>query len=84
MHADVRKKEFLVLGEGPTQGSDDTAITTEAKYSINFTASEKKFFYVCIVKKGTRFKNLSIQSKGFRNKTIFILFKYYFEKSYNG
>ena len=33
---------MLVLGEGPTQGLDDTTITAEAKYPINFTQSRKK------------------------------------------
>ena len=33
----------LVLDQDPTQGLDDTAITAEAKYSINFTESKKRF-----------------------------------------
>ena len=33
------KKIILVLGEGLTQRLDDTSITAEAKYSINFTES---------------------------------------------
>ena len=41
VHIDDRN--ILVLGEGPTQGLDNTAITAEAKYSINFTESERRF-----------------------------------------
>ena len=39
------KKEniFLVLGIGPTQGLDDTTLTAEAQYSINFSRSNRKF-----------------------------------------
>ena len=37
MQGDNKKEDILVLGESPTQGLDDTIITTEAKYSINFT-----------------------------------------------
>ena len=33
----------LVLGEEPTQGLDDTKLTAEAKYSINFTQPRKRF-----------------------------------------
>ena len=32
----TRKKHIIVLGEGPTQGLDNTTFTAEKKYSINF------------------------------------------------
>ena len=35
MHFDNRKKDILVLGEGPKDTLDDTIITVEAKYSVN-------------------------------------------------
>ena len=35
-------KDTLILGEGSTQGSNDT-LTAEAKYPINFTQSGKTF-----------------------------------------
>ena len=38
-------KDNLILGEGPTQGLDDTMITEEFKYFINFQSSGKK---ICI------------------------------------
>ena len=34
-------KKILVLGEGPTQGLDDTKLTAEKKHSIDFTESRK-------------------------------------------
>ena len=37
LQIDNKKKDIVVLGECPTQGLDDTAITEEAKYSIDFT-----------------------------------------------
>ena len=40
---DNRKKDILILGEGPTQGLDDTTMTAEAKYTVNFTRSGRKF-----------------------------------------
>ena len=32
-----------ILGKGSTQGLDDTALTEEAQYSINFSRSNAKF-----------------------------------------
>ena len=43
VHIDNKRKYILVLGEGPTQGLDDTTLTAEAKYPINFTQSGKRF-----------------------------------------
>ena len=34
---------MLVLGKDPTQVSDDTILTAEKLYSINFTENSKKF-----------------------------------------
>ena len=33
----IKTKYILILGEGPTDGLDDTAMTEEAKYYINLT-----------------------------------------------
>ena len=40
-HADNLKKDFLVLGEGPTEQLDGTILIAEKKYSINFTENIK-------------------------------------------
>ena len=40
-----KNKDILILGEGPIQGLNDTALTIGAKYSITFTESQKK---ICI------------------------------------
>ena len=45
VHAHIKTKNILIIGEGPTQGLDDTTLTAEKKYSINFTASETKFYF---------------------------------------
>ena len=37
VHYDKKSKDILILGEGPAQVLDDTALTAEAKYPINFT-----------------------------------------------
>ena len=42
MHIDRKNKDILILGEGPTQGLDDTTLTSGTKYFINFTQSGKK------------------------------------------
>ena len=38
-----KKKDILVLGKGPTQGLENT-LTAKKVYSINFNATEKKFY----------------------------------------
>ena len=43
VHIDNKGKDILILGEGPTQGLDDTTLTVEAKYPINFIQSRKRF-----------------------------------------
>ena len=37
VHIDNKKKDILILREGPTQGLDGTILTAEKLYSINFT-----------------------------------------------
>ena len=36
MQIDYKNKDILILGEGPTQGLDNTALAAQAKYPINF------------------------------------------------
>ena len=43
VYVDNRGKDILILGEGPTQGLDDTALTAEEKDPINLTQSGKRF-----------------------------------------
>ena len=43
LHVDNKKKDILIVGNGPTQGLDDTTITAEIKYHISFTQSGIKF-----------------------------------------
>ena len=43
VHVRNKKNKILVLGESPTQRLDETTITAEAKYPINFTESGKIF-----------------------------------------
>ena len=43
VHVDNKRKDILIIGEGPTQGLDDTALTTEKKYPVTFTQSGKRF-----------------------------------------
>ena len=36
VHADNKKNDTLIFGEGSTQGLDGTTLTAEKKYSIDF------------------------------------------------
>ena len=39
----IIKKDILIVGEGPKQKLDDTTLTAEAKYPMNFTQLRKRF-----------------------------------------
>ena len=43
VHIDNKGKDILIFSDGPTQGLDDSTLTIEVKYSINFTQSNRKF-----------------------------------------
>ena len=43
VHANKRNKDILNLGKGKTKGLDNTSLTTEAEYFINFSRSERKY-----------------------------------------
>ena len=43
VHIDSKKKDILILGIAPTQGLNDTTLTAEAKYLIDFPRSNEKF-----------------------------------------
>ena len=43
VQVDNKTKDIIILGEGPTQGFDDTKLTAENKYLINFSVTRKKF-----------------------------------------
>ena len=40
VHSNSKTKIILILGEGITQGLDDTTLTAGKRYSINFTVSK--------------------------------------------
>ena len=42
VHIDNKYKNIIVLGKGPTQGLDNTTLTAEAKYFLNFSRSQRK------------------------------------------
>ena len=43
VHVDNTNKNISILSEGATQRLDDTTLTAEAKFSINFTQARKRF-----------------------------------------
>lgn len=77
MHADNRKKkDTLIFGKGPTDRLDDTTVSAETEYSINFqwttteillksTLQWKQQLFICHWS-----KSVSIQTEGFWNKRI--------------
>ena len=53
VYIDEKWKYNLTDGERPTQGLDDTTLTAEAKYPINFTHQEKDLYSVCTTMEAT-------------------------------
>ena len=43
VHIDHKGKDILIFGEDPTRRLDDTTLSAEAQYSINFPRSNRKF-----------------------------------------
>ena len=45
VHIGNKNKDILILGEGPTQGLDDTTLTAEVEviYPINFAQLNRRF-----------------------------------------
>ena len=43
VHIDNKKKDISILGKGPTRGLDNTILTTEKEYSVNFNEQQNKF-----------------------------------------
>ena len=56
---------ILILSKGPKQGLDDTTLTAEKEYYINFTAQHKKFCLGLCYKGVNGVKIFKIQSKKF-------------------
>ena len=80
---DNRKKDFLILRRGPTQGLEHT-LSAEKMYSINFTVT-KKFFYLSLHYNGANsylFVNgteiYKFKKKRFCNGSKSIMFRKYF------
>ena len=71
----VDKKDIIILGERPTQGLDDTALTAEAKHPNNFMQSGKKFVLRLYCKGSNSFLFVKAtkvyQSKKRRNKKLY-------------
>ena len=69
VHIVNRGKDILIFGEGSTQGLDNTTLTSEAKYPINFTQSGKRFVLNLLYNGNNSYlfinatKNITIQSE---------------------
>ena len=67
--------KILVLGEGLTQGLNDTTITAKAKYSINFTESRKWFVLSLHCNRRNSFLFVNTGKYINSNKTIYTVFR---------
>ena len=63
VHINNKNKDILILVERPTQGLDDTTLTGETKYPINFTQSGRRFLLRLDCNGSNSFLVVSVQSK---------------------
>ena len=61
VHIENKKKDILIHGKGPTHGFDDTTLTGEAQYSINFSRLNRKFCLSLHYNGSNRFYLLMLQ-----------------------
>ena len=45
VNTDNKKEDILILVIGPTQGLDHSTLTAEAQYLIDFSISNRKFYF---------------------------------------
>ena len=81
VHTDNKNKDISVLGEGSTQELDDTPLTAEAKYPINFTQSRKRFVLSVHYNRSNSFlfvndtKIYEFRAKKLWNKRLYTVFR---------
>ena len=63
MHIDNKGKDISILVKGQTEGLDDTVLTAEAQYLINFSRTNRKI-------------SLSLHYNGSNNFYLLMLRKY--------
>ena len=55
VNANNENKDILILGKGETKGLDNTTLTAEAEYSINFSRFQRTFCLIFIIMEVTTF-----------------------------
>ena len=81
VHVDNKNKDILILGEGLTQGLDDTTLTAEAKYPISFTQPNKRFVLSVYYNGSNSFlffnagKIYKFKAKKLGNKRLYTVFR---------
>ena len=67
VHVDNKKKGILIIGEGPTNGLDDTTLTTKKNILWILFGNRRSFVYVCIIMEGTVVYLLKVLKLNFSN-----------------
>ena len=73
-----KNKDSLILGEGPAQGLDNTTVTADSEYPINFTQSGKRFKFSLHYNESNSFlfvnatKYINFNQKTLKKKILYI------------
>ena len=84
VNIDNKKKDIFILGIGPTQGLDDTTLSAEAQYSINFLRSNKNSCLILHYNGSNSFlfvnatKTFQFKAKDSEIKKVPLVFRKYF------
>ena len=76
-HVNDKNKYILIFGKGTTQGLDNSLLTVQVEYSINFSRSERKF---CLSLHYNPRNSFLFVNAIKIYKTIFIMFRKYFKR----
>ena len=76
VHINNKNKDILILSEALKQGLDDTTLTAEDTYPVNFVQSGKRFVLSLHYNwSNSLYQNISIQSKRLWNRRLYTVFR---------
>ena len=88
VHINNKEKDILILCKGPMSGLDDTTLTAETQYSINFTKRNIKFCLSLhynesnslLFVDATKINSNQFKVKDFEIKKMSFVFRKYFRR----
>ena len=88
VYIDNKRKDILIPGISPTQGSDDTTLAAEVQYSVNISRSNRNFSLIFHYNGINSFlfnaaKVYQFRTKSSEIKKMFFVFRKPFRRFFN-